>query len=96
LADERECVGIAGAGAIALGTAAFLERAGHRPVPWSPSGERPGRVAAGEPLVAEGAVEGELHSVMAARRFRVHGLRLMSITSMAESSVTSQIPEDTD
>lgn len=51
-------VGIAGAGAIAFGTAAFLEAAGHRPMLWSPSGARTRRLAAGEPLTATGAVEG--------------------------------------
>lgn len=50
-------VGIAGAGAIACGTAAFLARAGHTPVLWSPSGARTRTLAAGEPLVATGAVE---------------------------------------
>jgi opine dehydrogenase len=51
-------VGIAGAGAIAYGAAAFLEQAGHRATLWSPSGARTKRLAAGEPLVATGAVEG--------------------------------------
>lgn len=51
-------VGIAGAGAIAFGAAAFLEQSGHSPVLWSPSGERTKRLAAGEPLIATGAVEG--------------------------------------
>ncbi|WP_163270948.1 NAD/NADP octopine/nopaline dehydrogenase family protein [Chelativorans alearense] len=54
-------VGIAGAGAIAFGIAAFLEQSGHRPVLWSPSGARTKRLAAGEPLVATGAVEGSFH-----------------------------------
>jgi len=51
-------VGIAGAGAIAYGAAAVLEQAGHRATLWSPSGARTKRLAAGEPLVATGAVEG--------------------------------------
>lgn len=51
-------VGIAGAGAIAFGAAAFLEQVGHKATLWSPSGERTRRLAAGEPLVATGAVEG--------------------------------------
>jgi opine dehydrogenase len=51
-------VGIVGAGAIAFGAAAFLENAGHRPILWSPSGESTKRLAAREPLVAKGAVEG--------------------------------------
>jgi opine dehydrogenase len=51
-------VGIAGAGAIAFGAAAFLEQVGHKATLWSPSGERTRRLAAGEPLIATGAVEG--------------------------------------
>lgn len=51
-------VGIVGAGAIAYGAAAYLEQAGHRATLWSPSGERTKRLAAGEPLLARGAVEG--------------------------------------
>ena len=54
-------VGIAGAGAIAFGAAAFLEKAGHKAVLWSPSGERTKRLAADEPLKATGAVEGTFH-----------------------------------
>jgi opine dehydrogenase len=56
--DKGVAVGIAGAGAIACGAAAFLESAGHRPILWSPSGEGTKRLAAGEKLVAKGAVEG--------------------------------------
>jgi len=51
-------VGIAGAGAIAYGAAAFLENAGHKATLWSPSGKRTARLAAGEALVSTGAVEG--------------------------------------
>lgn len=59
-------VGILGAGAVAYGTAAFLEAAGHQAVLWSPSGERTKALAAGEPLVAGGAVEGQFRPVVAA------------------------------
>lgn len=59
-------VGIAGAGAIAYGAAAFLEHAGHKATLWSPSGERTSRLAAGEPLIATGAVEGSFHPGVAA------------------------------
>lgn len=59
--DISLTVGIAGAGAIAYGAAAFLEQAGHRAILWSPSGQRTGRLAAGEALVASGAVEGRFH-----------------------------------
>ncbi|WP_340116996.1 NAD/NADP octopine/nopaline dehydrogenase family protein [Pelagibius sp. 7325] len=54
-------VGIAGAGAIAYGAAAFLEDAGHKATLWSPSGKRTTRLAAGEPLKSKGAVEGHFH-----------------------------------
>jgi opine dehydrogenase len=50
-------IGILGAGAIAFGMAAFLAKAGHHPVLWSPSGARTRKLAEGEPLTATGAVE---------------------------------------
>jgi len=51
-------VGIVGAGAIAFAMAAFLEQAGHAASLWSPSGARTKALAAGEKLVAAGAIEG--------------------------------------
>jgi len=51
-------VSILGAGAVAYGAAAFLARAGHDPLLWSPSGARTAALAAGEPLVATNAIEG--------------------------------------
>ena len=63
---ESLSVGIAGAGAIAFGAAAFLEDAGHRASLWSRSDARLGKLAAGEPLVASGAVEGRFHPRVAA------------------------------
>lgn len=59
-------VGIVGAGAIAFGMAAFLEQAGHAATLWSPSGERTKALAAGEPLVAAGAIEGTFKPAIAA------------------------------
>lgn len=50
-------IAILGAGAIAFGMAAFLGKAGHQPVLWSPSGARTRRLAAGASLTATGAVE---------------------------------------
>lgn len=58
-------VGIAGAGSVAFGCAAFLEQAGHRAMLWSPSGKRTANLAAGQPLVANGAVEGSFHPAVA-------------------------------
>ncbi len=58
-------VGIAGAGSVAFGNAAFLEQAGHRAMLWSPSGKRTAELAAGAPLVAAGAVEGRFHPAVA-------------------------------
>lgn len=52
-------VSILGAGAIAYGMAAYLAHSGHQPVLWSPSGRRTTALAAGAPLVARGALEGE-------------------------------------
>ena len=50
-------IGILGAGAIAFGMAAFLAKAGHQPVLWSPSGTRTRKLAEGAPLTATGVVE---------------------------------------
>ena len=58
-------VGIVGAGAIAFGMAAFLEQSGHAATLWSPSGERTRALAAGEPLVAAGAIEGSFKPAVA-------------------------------
>jgi opine dehydrogenase len=54
-------VAIIGAGAIALGAAAYLEQNGHAPVIWSPSGRGAAALAKGKPLVATGVVTGEFH-----------------------------------
>jgi len=51
-------IAILGAGAVALGTAAYLAREGHSPVVWSPSGAGTRALLSGEPLKATGAVEG--------------------------------------
>jgi opine dehydrogenase len=50
-------VSILGAGAVAFGAAAFLAKAGHDPMLWSPSGRRTRELAAGSPLQATGAIE---------------------------------------
>ncbi|MBA2961652.1 NAD/NADP octopine/nopaline dehydrogenase [Ramlibacter sp. MAH-25] len=50
-------VSILGAGAVAFGSAAFLEQAGHSPMLWSPSGRGTRPFASGAPLVAKGAIE---------------------------------------
>jgi opine dehydrogenase len=55
---RRLRVSILGAGAVAYGAAAYLARAGHDPMLWSPSGERTAELAAGKPLVATNAIEG--------------------------------------
>ncbi|MDQ6638703.1 MAG: NAD/NADP octopine/nopaline dehydrogenase family protein [Pseudomonadota bacterium] len=51
-------VSILGAGAVAYGAAAYLARAGHDPMLWSPSGTRTADLAAGKPLIARNAIEG--------------------------------------
>jgi len=53
---EVERIGIAGAGAIAFGSAALLQERGHAPMLWSPSGAGTASLAAGEPLIASGAL----------------------------------------
>jgi opine dehydrogenase len=59
-------VGILGAGAIAFGTAAYVTRAGHTARLWSPSGAGTAALAAGAPLQARGAVEGDYRPEIAA------------------------------
>lgn len=51
-------VGVAGAGGVAFGTAAFLMQQGHPAMLWSPSGKRTEPFAAGAPLEAKGAITG--------------------------------------
>src|SRR5471032_2974465 len=51
-------VSILGAGATAYGAAAYLAQAGHDPLLWSPSGKRTAGFAAGQPLIATGAITG--------------------------------------
>ncbi|MBY6122303.1 NAD/NADP octopine/nopaline dehydrogenase family protein [Mameliella alba] len=58
--DVSKKVGLAGAGAIAFGTAAVLHKAGHDPMLWSPSGAGTADLAKGAPLTATGAVETSL------------------------------------
>lgn len=65
MAEAPLKVGIAGAGSVAFGNAAFLEQAGHRAMLWSPSGERTAELSAGASLVASGAVEGNFHPAVA-------------------------------
>ncbi|MDP9840387.1 opine dehydrogenase [Neorhizobium huautlense] len=54
-------VGIAGAGAIAMGYAALLLSRGHEAGIWSPSGNRTVDLLDGKSLKATGAIEGEFH-----------------------------------
>lgn len=63
---KRLTVGIAGAGAVAFATAAFLENEGHHAILWSPSGKSTARLAAGERLTAKGALEGQFAPSIAA------------------------------
>ncbi len=50
-------ISILGTGGVGLGTAAFLARAGHTPLLWSPSGKGTAAFATGQPLVARGAID---------------------------------------
>lgn len=59
-------VGIAGAGSVAFGTAAFLEHSGQKAMLWSPSGKGTTALAAGAPLTAKGALEGSFSPGIAA------------------------------
>lgn len=49
--------GIAGAGSIAMGTAALLHCNGHDPMLWSPSGKGTAELAGGGKLIANGAID---------------------------------------
>ena len=50
-------VGIAGAGSVAMGTAALLHVNGHDPMLWSPSGRGTSELAIGADLAATGAID---------------------------------------
>ena len=54
--DETK-VGIAGAGSVAMGTAALLHDNGHDPMLWSPSGKGTAALAGGGKLIANGAID---------------------------------------
>ncbi|NSX84358.1 NAD/NADP octopine/nopaline dehydrogenase [Agrobacterium tumefaciens] len=54
-------VGIAGAGAIALGYCALLQQRGHKPCLWSPSGKRTLSFKQGAALRVQGALEGDFN-----------------------------------
>ncbi|MGN7754654.1 NAD/NADP octopine/nopaline dehydrogenase family protein [Sinorhizobium sp. 22678] len=58
-------VGIAGAGAIAMGYAAFLSGNGHAAWLWSPSGNGTKELREGKALQVSGAIEGEFHPQVA-------------------------------
>ena len=54
-------VGIAGAGAVAFGSAARLVENSHDPMLWSPSGASTSDLISGSPLLATGAIGSTLH-----------------------------------
>src|SRR4051812_48232097 len=59
-------VAVLGAGAIGFGGTAYLISRGHEPIIWSPSGGRTVELAAGKPLVATGALQGDFRPQVAA------------------------------
>ena len=63
MSEQR--VGIVGAGAIAFGTAVFLEQAGIRAMLWSPSGAGTKNLSVSQSLQAEGAIEGNFQPSIA-------------------------------
>lgn len=63
--DNALRVGLAGAGAVAYGTACVLYQNGHLPTLWSPSGERTSDLAKGRPLIASKSIDGEFHPTIA-------------------------------
>lgn len=74
-------VGLAGAGAIAYGTAALLCENGHQPTLWSPSGSRTAKLAKGCALVATKAIQGDFHPAVAssAEQLAAHNEVLMLV-----------------
>ena len=54
---DQAKVGIAGAGSVAMGTAALLHDNGHDPMLWSPSGTGTAALAGGGRLIANGAID---------------------------------------
>ena len=62
--DEAK-VGIAGAGSVAMGTAALLHDNGHDPMLWSPSGKGTAALAGGGKLIANGAIDAAFHPRLA-------------------------------
>ena len=54
---DKTKVGIAGAGSVAMGTAALLHDNGHDPMLWSPSGKGTAALAGGGKLIASGAID---------------------------------------
>ena len=54
---DKAKVGIAGAGSVAMGTAALLHDNGHDPMLWSPSGKGTATLAGGGKLTANGAID---------------------------------------
>lgn len=59
-------VGIAGAGAVAYGSAALLLQTGHDVMLWSPTSQRTADLASGKALVATGAIAGAFRPQVAA------------------------------
>lgn len=54
---DKAKVGIAGAGSVAMGTAALLHDNGHDPMLWSPSGKSTAALSDGGKLTANGAID---------------------------------------
>ena len=54
---DKAKIGIAGAGSVAMGTAALLHDNGHDPMLWSPSGKGTAALAGGGKLTANGAID---------------------------------------
>ena len=63
---DKAKVGIAGAGSVAMGTAALLHDNGHDPMLWSPSGKGTAALAGGGTLIANGAVDAAFRPRLAA------------------------------
>jgi opine dehydrogenase len=59
-------IGIAGAGAIAMGYAAFLAQNGHSATLWSPSGNRTAALLDSAPIKVTGAIEGTYAPIICA------------------------------
>lgn len=82
-------VGIVGAGAIAMGYAAYLLENDHTPSIWSPSGARTAALREGKRLNVTGAIEGQFNPLvcMDAEKLAKNGVIIMALPAYGHRAV---------